>query len=78
MTYSAQQISQAAFDAADELQERYSLDSSGRSLLDLLISLTVSRLEKPGISMDDTIRETWPDEEPEDIDEWIAGEYFND
>jgi hypothetical protein len=72
-TYDTQAIAQAAFDAADEIQARYDLGSEDVSLLALLINLTMSRLEKPDITVEQAIRDNWS-EEPEVIDGWINGE----
>lgn len=66
-------IAQAAFDAAGEIQARYSLESSRRSMLDLLINLTLSRLERPDITIENVMRESWG-EEPEVIDGWISSD----
>jgi hypothetical protein len=77
MTYDTRAIAQAAFEAADEIQARYQLESSDRSMMDLLINLTLSRLETPDITVEQAIRDNW-NEEPEVIDGWINDEEDSD
>jgi hypothetical protein len=73
-TYDTRAIAQAAFEAADEIQGLYALDSSQRTVLDLLVNLTLSRLETPDITVGQAIREAWS-VEPEEINERITGEW---
>jgi len=73
--FTAESVSWALNNAADEVREIGPADECEQSRVDLVVAIAMERLTNPSMSLDDIIRKNWQTEHPERVIGWITGDW---
>jgi len=76
--FTAESVSWALNNAADEVRDIGPAGTSEQSRVDLVVAIAMERLTNPNMSLDDIIRKNWQTDRPDRVIGWVTGDYEGD